>query len=203
MRIRVLIIDTQTLFTDRIERLLEQYSPNIQTVFSDNIFSAFQCIQDDAPIDLVLLNINENAPENSYDLIRRLYALHTHVPIVVISNIDSIEAATWAIENKVSGFISPDHNHDVILDSIIYSLEEDMFSNNMTNVKTIKVGSNHDFVSALVVDEYTLKEKIFDLLYKGRMNNQIAEELNVCCNTVNIFVHEILRTAETDFRAQA
>lgn len=187
----VLIIDKKNLFTEYIRSLLDDYDPSINIFYSDNILSAYQYIQNNKSPDLILLSINENCPENSYALIKKLYKLRLYIPMIVMSKIDSIEVATLAIENKVSGYISQKHSGEVILDSVTYVLEENMFTQPPLNNASIESKKSN-------TETKPIKQQILDLLNKGRMNNQIAKELNICSNTVNAYIHELLRSLEDD-----
>lgn len=193
----VLIIDNQTLFADGIKTLLENFDPSIKTSYSGDIFSAYECIQGTPPPDLMMLNINENSKNNSYDLINRLNRLDLHIPLIVFSEDDSTEAAALAIENNASGFISKNSSREMVLEAITSVLEGKMYISkprpmNLSKTKEVSTG------------RVTMRQQeILHLLSQGLLNKQIAHELNISSNTVKAHLHDLFKSLQVSNRTAA
>ena len=196
---KVLIIDDQRLFADGIRELLKNHDPKIITEYAGNVFSAYETITNINSPDLILLNINNAATTNSYDLINRLNKLHIEIPVIVISASDSASAAGLAIENNASGFITKNCSREITLEAILTVLN----GNTYVSKPKQNVLDDQDHVS-IVAEKVTMRQKeVLYLLSQGLVNKQIADELDISANTVKAHLHDLFRRLHVTNRTAA
>jgi len=200
MNMKVLIIDDQTLFADGIRYLLKSHDPKIQTIYVNDNLSAYDCIKSSKPPDLMFLNINNDHPEQSYDLIRRLDKMNLYIPLIVVSAMATNESAALAIENNASGFITKDCSREVIIEAISSVLDGKMF---ISKINHIYQCSNKKTKVATKKVITARQQEVLYLLSQGLLNKQIASELDISANTVKAHLHDLFKSLEVTNRTAA
>jgi len=143
------------------------------------------------------LGINDNATENSYDLINRLSQLNLKIPVIVISSTDSAIAAGMAIKNNASGFITKNCNRRTTLEAIISVLDGRMYISKPKN-------ESFDSADKASIEKVTERQQeVLSLLSQGLLNKQIANELNISANTVKAHLHDLFRRLQVTNRTAA
>ena len=196
---KVLIIDDQRLYADGIRELLKDHDSNISTDYAGNVFSAYEKITSTNTPDLILLDINNTATANSYDLISRLNKLHIDIPVMVISTSDSSAAAGLAIENNASGFITKSCSRQTTLEAILTVLSGNMYVSK-PNLNTSSSQHEKDEEAEKVT---TRQQEVLYLLSQGLLNKQIADELDISANTVKAHLHDLFRRLHVTNRTAA
>lgn len=195
--VRVLIIDDQKLFADGIRKLLKDHDPAIKTEYAGNVFSAYELINDVSPPNLILLNINETATANSFDLINRLNLLNIKIPVMVISTSTSSAAAGMAIENDASGFITKNCSRRVTLEAILSVLDGNIY------ISKPKSSISNKMYTSGISSVTTRQKEVLFLLSQGLLNKQIANELDISANTVKAHLHDLFRRLDVTNRTAA
>jgi DNA-binding NarL/FixJ family response regulator len=188
---KVLIIDDQRLFADGIRKLLKDHDPSIATEYAGNVFSANESITSIHPPDLILLDINDKATINSFDLIARLNQLNIDIPVMVISTTDS------AIENNASGFITKSCRRETTLNAILSVLNGSMYVRKPKQKLSPETDINDD------CRVNSRQQEVLYLLSQGLLNKQIASELDISSNTVKAHLHDLFRRLHVTNRTAA
>lgn len=195
---KVLIIDDHRLFADGIRTLLQEHDRDIDTEYASNIFSSYELINSTDSPNLILLSVNDNARENSFDLIKRLNKLNLEIPVIVISSNNSSSAAGTAIKNNAAGFISKNCSRKTTLEAIISVLDGNMY---------ISKPSCQPFTETqaeVEVNRITIRQKeVLFLLSQGLLNKQIAYELDISANTVKVHLNDLFRRLDVKNRTAA
>ena len=197
---KVLIIDEQRLFADGIRYLLKKHDPKIRTHYVSNNLSAYECIKSTEPPDLMFLNVNDDDPKNSYELIHRLNRLNLYIPLIVVSANATHESAALAIENNASGFITKNCSRKVILEAISSVLSGNVF---ISQLKHNDFVHKQDHKEVAEISITARQQEVLYLLSQGLLNKQIASELDISANTVKAHLHDLFKSLEVTNRTAA
>jgi len=196
---KVLIIDDQRLFADGVRKLLKDYDPRIITEYAANVFSAYEKINCRQSPDLILLDINDAATANSFDLISSLNKLNIEIPVMVIATSNSSVAAGLAFENNASGFIAKNCSRKITLEAILSVLGGNTYISKLKQPIPSKIQMNDSDAGRVT----SRQQEILYLLSQGLLNKQIANELDISANTVKAHLHDLFRRLHVTNRTAA
>ena len=195
---KVLIIDDHILFAEGMKLLLESYQPNIKTIYAEDSDAAFTSLEETAPPDLILLDVNLSGI-NGFTLIEKFRAANVWAPILIVSATDSISTAKISIDKGASGFVSKSSDSKTFLEAIETVLYGDIY---VPSYPLEAAGSDPDKPKA-GAKVTSRQHEILYLLSQGMLNKQIASELCISSNTVKAHLHDIFRQLKVTNRTAA
>lgn len=201
---RVLIVDDHPLFRDALKLSLTQSSGSLalqqpgQIEFSSSLEGALTFLKQHAEVDLVLLDLHLPGNDGFLGLleVRKLYPA---IAVLVISGNDDSAVIAKAKACGAAGFISKSLAADSILQAVGAVLQGDEY---WPDIELSPDSELEDI--ARRINELTDQQlRVLRHLQDGRLNKQIAYDLDISEATVKAHVTAIFRKLNVLNRTQA
>lgn len=198
---RVLIADDHPLVRDGLRTVISVAFDQTELFEASSIAEAQAVIEREGDFDLVLLDLNMPDADGFAGL-ATLRKRFPSVPIVIVSGAIEGGLISAAIAHGAAGFIPKSLKRSAIVAAIQSILAGDVFM-----PEEFRVGSSDDGESADIrrrIDTLTPQQRIvLGLVVAGKLNKQIAYELDVSMTTVKAHVSAILAKLNVYSRTQA
>lgn len=152
---------------------------------------------------LVVLSTESGCSESTKDGLEKLAAVDPNLPVVVLSDSDTVDRVVDAIGNGARGYISTETSLDVAIEAM----------------KIVKAGGTFVPASSLLAayqrnaapaeprlefnSMFTSRQAaVVEALRLGKANKTIAYELNMCESTVKVHVRNIMKRLNAQNRTQ-
>jgi DNA-binding NarL/FixJ family response regulator len=198
---KFVIADDHPLFRGALKQALSGLE-GVRTILEAGDFETAKTIvsaNEDA--DLVLLDLTMPGASGLSGLIS-LRAIHSGVPVVVVSAHDDPETIRRALELGASGFISKSASMEDIRSAV-----RTVLSGGIAAPAGIDLGVERDpEISDLIRRLQSLtpqQTRVLGMLAEGLLNKQIAYELSVSEATIKAHVSAVLQKLGVDSRTQA
>lgn len=202
---KILVVDDHPLFREALSSSIEQAFDDAAILEAGTIQSTIDVISGNSDIDLVLLDLN--LPGTSgFDGLLTLRTQFPKLPVVVVSGSDDRRIVAEALSYGVVGFIPKSAPKTMLKDAIVETLDggvflppdyrkiEDLDDQGSANKKDMAKR-----LASLTPQQY----RVLKMLSEGKLNKQIAYELEVGETTVKAHVSAILRKLKVYSRTQA
>ncbi len=200
----VLIVDDHPLFRDALKLSLSQKSDQLsladvdQIQFAASLSEAITILNENDDIDLVLLDLHLPGNDGLLGLLE-LRKLFPAIAVLVISGNDDSTVISKAKACGASGFISKSLAADSIFNAVISVLKGGEFWPEMINENDSELED-----IARRINELTDQQlRVLRHLQDGRLNKQIAYDLDISEATVKAHVTAIFRKLNVLNRTQA
>ena len=197
-----LIADDHPLFRDALTTALKRGFPNDRIFTSDSITTTKELIEAEGEPDLLLLDLNMPGSDGFFGLIH-LREYYAAVPIVVISAMEDPLVIQRALAYGASGFIPKSCPAELIIEGISAVMDGDCWVPGQLKVELDRLPAEEkdfsDRVSTLTDQQF----KVLMQLTEGRLNKQIAYDLNISEATVKAHITAIFRKLGVQNRTQA
>ncbi|MEE4244699.1 MAG: response regulator transcription factor [Kangiellaceae bacterium] len=199
---KILIADDHPLFRDALKGVVLRAIPNADLVICNDFSSAEQAILQQDDFDLALLDLNMPDGDGYYGLIH-LRNLFPALPVVIVSGTDDPQVIKRCMGFGASGFIPKILPPEEMIDAIKEVIEGDIWL--PTAVREIlEQQDQQDKAFAEKVATLTQQQyKVLCELNEGRLNKQIAYDLNISEATVKAHVTAIFKKLGVSNRTQA
>lgn len=198
---RVLIADDHPLVRDGLRTVISVAFDQTELFEASSIAEAQAVIEREGDFDLVLLDLN--MPDaDGFNGLATLRARFPSVPIVIVSGAVEGGLISAAIAHGAAGFIPKSLKRSAIVAAIQSILAGDVFM-----PEEFRVGSGDGGEGADIrrrIDTLTPQQRVvLGLVVAGKLNKQIAYELDVSMTTVKAHVSAILAKLNVYSRTQA
>jgi DNA-binding NarL/FixJ family response regulator len=209
-KIKVLIVDDQTLMRDGLKTILNlEDNIEVAAMAKDGIEALEVCAN--TPIDVVLMDIR--MPKmNGVQCTKEIKSRYPDISVLILTTFDDDEYITEALSNGASGYILKDIEGDALIkavadayngsfilpSNIAIKLARNITSKN-TAVETEKGQAAKDVLSDLSEREL----EIAKMMAQGFTNKQIASTLYISLGTVKNYVSNIYGKIGTSERPAA
>ncbi|MBU2864270.1 response regulator transcription factor [Reinekea forsetii] len=201
---KLLIVDDHPLFRDALSLSLNQAASVLQLsqespiLYSASLEDAFGQLQRTSNIDLIMLDLHLPGHDGFWGLveIRKLYPA---VAVVVISGNDDSATVAKAKACGASGFISKSAMSSVIVEGVQSVLQGEEFWPEGRDDLDSEVAN----IAAKVHELTDQQMVVLKHLQEGRLNKQIAFDLDISEATVKAHVTAIFRKLGVVNRTQA
>lgn len=201
---RVLIVDDHPLFRDALNLSLTQKPDQLQLTekgqirFAASLEEALTFLKQDDGIDLILLDLHLPGNDGFLGLIelRKLYPM---IAIVVVSGNDDLAVVAKARACGAAGFISK----SLAADSILQAVKTVLLGNEFWPEGNLELDSELQDVAQRINDLTDQQLRVLRHLQDGRLNKQIAYDLDISEATVKAHVTAIFRKLKVLNRTQA
>lgn len=194
IEVKVLIVEDEPLIAEDIASSLKNNDFTVSAVvYSKN--DALEELKSNMP-DLVILDINLNGGEEGIEIatiINEKYLL----PFVFLTSYSDKSTLLHAKNTQPSGYIVKPFS-----DAGLYATLEIAIYNHAQKNKQLFPDLSPDIINGKL--SMVLTDREFDvvkLIYDGKTNNQIAEDLFVSVNTVKAHIKNIHQKLDTDSRS--
>lgn len=195
----VVIADDHPLFRAALRLAVERVLPGVSVIEADS-FKALQAVVVTAPeADLVLLDLRMPGVQGYASLVW-LRAQHPSVPVVMVSADEEASIIHRALDFGAAGFIPKSSGLDVLTTAITAVLDGQLW----TPPQAAVAPNDADAQLARRVASLSPQQlKVLMHLAEGRLNKQIAYDLDVTEATIKAHVTAILRKLGLYRRTQA
>lgn len=198
---KFVIADDHPLFRGALKQALSGVEGVGVILEAGDFETAKSVVSANEDADLVLLDLTMPGASGLSGLIS-LRAIHSGVPVVVVSAHDDAETIRRALELGASGFIPKSASMEDIRSAV-----QTVLSGGIAAPAGIDLGVERDpEISDLIRRLQTLtpqQTRVLGMLAEGLLNKQIAYELSVSEATIKAHVSAVLQKLGVDSRTQA
>lgn len=197
---RVLIADDHPLVRDGLHAVIAVAFDACEIFEAASLDEAVAVIEREGDFDLVLLDVNMPGTSGTAGL-NQLRQRFPALPVVMVSAAADRNLVTAALAAGASGFIPKSLRRGAIVDALKSVLAGDIYVPEDLS-DPAEAGESREIWSR--IDQLTPQQKVvLGLLVRGKLNKQIAYELNVSMTTVKAHVSAILAKLRVFSRTQA
>jgi DNA-binding NarL/FixJ family response regulator len=199
----VLIVDDHPLFRAALRDAVRAVCDDCEFLEAGSIASLFDQLETHPDADLLLLDLNLPGAYG-FCALAHLRGSHPELPVVVISALDDRRTVRQALAFGAQDFISKSANAERIgcgLRSILQG--ENTPTSGLATNAALEVGGPALEVAQRIAQLTTQQFRVFGMLCAGKLNKQIAHELNIAETTVKVHMTAILRKLRAANRTQA
>lgn len=200
---RILVIDDHPLFRDALRVAVSKAFPGALFEEGRNIDEAINALEHHDSFDLALLDLKIPGVQG-FDGLLRLRKAYPRLPVLVVSGVEDNSVISKVLSFGAAGFVPKSVGRESLGDAIRTVIDGSVYI-----PEGYKPGSPDDAqdtneeliekIASLTPQQF----RVLQMLRKGLLNKQIAEEMNVGARTIKAHVSEILRKLDVNSRTQA
>lgn len=198
---RILIVDDHALVRDGLRSLLATGFPDCEIREADCFEAACASLATQGDVDLVLLDLN--IPDVSrFSGLATLRKLYPAIPVVMLSSVADDATIRQALAAGAAGFLPKSLNRNAMVHGLTRIIEGEIYIPELvaTEPEDLRVESEIRIRIAALTPQ---QKVVLGHLVAGRLNKQIAYELDVSITTVKAHVSAIMRKLNVFSRTQA
>jgi len=197
---RVLIVDDHSLVRDGMRSLLEVTFPACDILEAGSLAEAVTELNAQGDVDMVLLDLH--IPDVSrFSGLNELRDSFPSIPVVMFSGTLDRITVREALAAGAAGFVPKSLKRNEIVDALRQVLEGEIF---VPEIYEDDETANEQSAILAKIDSLTPQQRVvLHHLVNGKLNKQIAYELNVSMTTVKAHVSAILQKLNAYSRTQA
>ena len=197
---RVLIVDDHSLVRDGMRSLLEVTFPACEILEAGSLAEAVTELNAQGDVDMVLLDLH--IPDVSrFSGLNELRDSFPSIPVVMFSGTLDRITVREALAAGAAGFVPKSLKRNEIVDALRQVLEGEIF---VPEIYEDDETANEQSAILAKIDSLTPQQRVvLHHLVNGKLNKQIAYELNVSMTTVKAHVSAILQKLNAYSRTQA
>lgn len=185
----VFVIDDDPGIRDALQWLFESVHVPVKTYATATSFFSGYC---SSLRGCLILDVRMPGM-SGLELLEQLKLRKNHLPIIVITGHGDIPMAVRAMKAGATDFISKPFNDQYLLDQI-----QKAFNQRQSHADTL---SNEKIAACF--ESLTSRERdIIALIAEGKLNKQIAQELNIALSTVEIHRSRVMQKMQAKTLAQ-
>lgn len=196
----VLIVDDHSLIRDGLRAILLSSFPDCRIAEAGSFAEALAELEAASDPDLVLLDLN--IPDASrFSALEQLRADFPSLPVVMVSGSYDRVTVRDALAAGAAGFLPKTLDRATILDAIGQVLAGEIYAPG--DLQNDPVAEQEDKIRKLIESLTPQQRVVLGHLVAGRLNKQIAHELDISMTTVKAHVSAILCKLNVFSRTQA
>lgn len=197
---RVLIVDDHSLVRDGLRAIFDDSFPASEILEADSLTAAVEALEAAGDVDLVLLDLN--IPDVSHlsglDTLRERFPA---TPVVMVSGVTDRKVVRDALAAGAAGFVPKSLKRAAIVDALHLVLSGEIY---MPELEADESAAVEEDMIRSRIDSLTPQQRVvLGHLVAGRLNKQIAFELDVSMATVKAHVSAVLQKMNVFSRTQA
>lgn len=198
---KFVVADDHPLFRGALKQALAGIEGDNAILEAGDFDSAKALVAENDDADLLLLDLTMPGASGLSGLVA-LRGIHASMPMIVVSAHDNPETIRRSLELGASGFISKSAGMDTIRDAVMAVLAGEIYT-----PEGVELGAEGDpEMSEVIAKLQSLtpqQTRVLGMLAEGKLNKQIAYELQVSEATVKAHVSAVLQKLDVDSRTQA
>jgi len=197
----LLIADDHPLFREALRGAVQRVMPGVLLYEADSVEALYQLADQHADADLVLMDLNMPGAQG-FNALVHMRALHPQLPVVVVSAREEPTVMRRALDHGAFGFIPKSADSDTIGHALGTILDGETWAPPEAH-NVPPTGREEREVGQRLRELTPQQFRVLQMLGAGRLNKQIAYDLNVSEATIKAHVTAILRKLGVTNRTQA
>lgn len=194
IEVRVLIVEDEPLIAEDIATALKNNDFSVSAIVYSKEDALYELKNN--PPDLVLLDINLNGAEEGIEIANVINDKY-FLPFVYLTSYSDKITLLHAKNTQPTGYIVKPFN-----DAGLYATLEIAIYNYAQKSKQLFPEINMDFINQKLMTALSDREfAVAKLIYDGRTNNQISDDLFISVNTVKAHIKSIHLKLQSDSRS--
>ena len=208
MKIKVLLVDDHALFRDGMRYVLQQLADEVEILDTGNFNEALKLAQENADIDIALLDLNMPDSEGVPSL-QHFHQRFPDVPLVIVSGSDQRDDIENVMNLGAMGFISKMSASKVMLSALRIVLDGGVYVPPQLlqqAVAKLEVGQALSDKRSQRASKYGLtprQSQVLKMMGDGFSNKDISKQLDLAEGTVKIHVAAIYQALHVGTRLDA
>lgn len=203
MKYRFLIVDDHPLYRAALRGALATVCPESEYSEADSVAGLFTELESHPYADLLLLDLNLPGA-CGFSALAHIRGLRPELPVIIVSAMDEARVVRKALAFGAQGFISKSADAVTIAKSVEAALRGEVV---IPAGLTLQPEAEADSAALDVAQRMALltpqQFRVFGMLCSGRLNKQIAYDLQITEATVKAHMTAILRKFGAANRTQA
>ena len=202
--IRVLIADDHPLFRGALVQALQQCLDSVEVLQARDLPETNQLLRQHEAIDLLLLDLNMPGSQG----LAGLASVRCHFPavaVVVVSANEDPAVIRRALDHGAAGFIPKSAGLEELTEALEAVLDcREWIPARLTEAVAAVDSADHDLDLAARMASLTPQQfRVLEMVADGRLNKQIAWDLDIQERTVKAHMSEIFQKLSVRNRTQA
>jgi DNA-binding NarL/FixJ family response regulator len=194
--IKVLIVEDEPLIAKNIGMYLNNHNYEVSAIAYDPDEAMFQLKRQ--PPDFAILDINLESEQDGIDLAEYINQ-NNFIPFVYLTSYSDKETLERAKKTNPAGFIVKPFNDKTLYATIEIALANHAQQANRHVPVLQEQKINQQLVTALTEREF----EVLNLLYQGKTNQQIADQLYIAVNTLKKHINNAYFKLDVNSRSTA
>ena len=197
------IVDDHPMFREALLGAVTVAFPGTMIDEADSLASACEVIERSETIDLILLDLSIHGVSGFEGLIQ-IRARFPRLPIIVVSGMDDPHIVQEAIRYGAAGFVPKAAGKALLTEAINEVIGGGVFlPKEYRRSKSVRTAKNASEMLERLRSLTPAQMRVLALVRRGKLNKQIAYELNVGESTIKAHISEIMRKLGVASRTQA
>lgn len=197
----LLIADDHPLFREALRGAIQRMLPGVQLFEADSVEALYAMADANPDADLLLMDLNMPGAQG-FNALVHMRALHPQLPVVMVSAREEPTVMRRALDHGALGFIPKSADSDTIGAALATVLDGERWV--PTGAENVPAIDREEREIAQRLRDLTPQQfRVLQMLGAGRLNKQIAYDLNVSEATIKAHVTAILRKLGVTNRTQA
>lgn len=197
----LLIADDHPLFREALRGAISRAVPNARLREAHNVDALYAMVESEPDADLLMLDLNMPGV-HGFSALVHLRAQFPQLPVLMVSAREEPAVMRRALDHGASGFVPKSADAETLARAVAQVLDGDRFIPEAAASAAGVSPGEHD-VAARLRDLTPQQFRVLQMLGAGRLNKQIAYDLNVSEATIKAHVTAILRKLGVTNRTQA
>ena len=199
---RFAVIDDHPLFREALLTTVRVAFPGAEVLEADSLAGACETIARSAGMDLILLDLSMQGVAG-FDGLIELRARFPRTPILVVSGMDDAPIVHEAIRCGAAGFVPKASGKALLTEAMTEVLNGGVFLPKQYRRETAgRAAQSGPDTLARMRSLTPAQMRVLSLLKRGKLNKQIAYELDIGESTVKAHISEIMRKLGVASRTQ-
>ena len=195
-KLRVAIVEDEPLIAENLAMYLNNTDFEVAGI-AYNYEDALQLIISEHP-DIALLDINLECEKDGIDLGEYIF-IFFHIPFIFLSSYSDRSTLDRAKKIQPSGYLVKPFNEKSLLTTLEIGLANYAMQANQV-VPTLQLKQlNKHLISPISDREF----EVISLIYAGKTNQQIAQELYISLNTIKRHINNVYTRLDVTSRSMA
>ncbi|AVP99456.1 DNA-binding response regulator [Ahniella affigens] len=196
----VLIADDHPLFREALKGAVQSVLPAARVCLADQVGSLLTLLEQEPDADLLLLDLNMPGAQGFSALVHVRTNLPT-LPVIMVSARDDADTVRRALGHGAAGFVPKSADSGTLSTAIRAVLNGDRWA--PPGHQDSGLSTKESELAALLSSLTPAQFRVFGLVAAGRLNKQIAYELDISEATVKAHMSAVLRKFGVNTRTQA
>lgn len=203
MNYKVLIVDDHPLYRAALRGAIAAACTDCEFLEADSVAGLFDALERDPQTDLLLLDLNLPGAYG-FSALAHLRGSHPQLPVVVVSATDDRRTVRQALTFGAQGFVSKSADAATIGLNVLAALRGELVTPAGMGLDAEPAADLAALEVAQRMAQLTPQQfRVYGMLCSGRLNKQIAFDLQIMEATVKAHMTSILRKLGAANRTQA